>query len=186
MADNELDDILEELKNDKTLSTLREPPSAQKLNISDDNVNDYIMQKIGGLIESGIETVNAIRGTISSGFEAEELSAFSSLIASITNAAEVINKINIQNKKAKSSKEIKQLELESKKQLGGMSKHGDTNILIATREEIVNQFLEKNKKYIDTTATEHTKDTDDTDDDNEGNEGTEGNEGSENDNTNNN
>ena len=182
MAENELDDILEELKNDKTLSTLREPPSAEKLSISDDNVNDYIMQKIGGLIETGIETVNAIRGTISSGFEAEELSAFSSLIASITNAAEVINKINIQNKKAKSSKEIKQLELESKKQLGGMSKRGDTNILIATREEIVNQFLENNKKYIDTTATEHTENNDDNDDKDDDDKD----EGSENDDTNNN
>ena len=75
--DNELDQILEELKNDESISSLSEAPSAERLNITDDNVNDYVMQKVGRLIESGIETVEAIQQTIASGFEAEELQAFS-------------------------------------------------------------------------------------------------------------
>ena len=151
MADD-LDQILDELKNDDSITSLNETPSAEKLDISDDNVNDYIMQKVGKLIESGIETVEAIQQTIASGFEPEELQAFSGLINSVTSAAETLNKINIQNKKAEASKEIKKMEIDSKqKQLSDGGGGGTTtnNVLIATREEIVAQFLDKNKDVIE-------------------------------------
>ena len=153
---DDLDQILEELKNDSSISSLSDQPSAQRLDVDDSNINDYIIQKVGKLIESGIETVETIQQTIASGFEPEELQAFSGLIASVTNAAETLNKINIQNKKAKASKEIKQMEIESKqKQLGdGGSGKTTNNVLIATREEVIERFLEKNEKYIAAEATE--------------------------------
>ena len=63
----------------------------------------------------------------------------------------------IQNKKAASSKEIKELDIEAKKQLGsGSNKTGNTNILIATREEVIERFLDKNKKYIEAGIVEPT------------------------------
>ena len=80
---DDLDKILDELKNDDSVSSLNETASAEKLDINDENVNDYIMQKVGKLIESGIETVETIQQTIASGFEPEELQAFSGLIASV-------------------------------------------------------------------------------------------------------
>ena len=63
MSDDDLDQILEELKNDNSMSTLSEEPSAEKLDITDENVNDYVMQKVGRLVESGIETIEAIQQT---------------------------------------------------------------------------------------------------------------------------
>ena len=154
--DNELDQILEELKNDESISSLSEAPSAERLNITDDNVNDYVMQKVGRLIESGIETVEAIQQTIASGFEAEELQAFSGLLGAVTSAAETLNKINIQNKKAEAAKEIKEMDIEGKKQLGvGRRSGGNTNVLIATREEVIERFLNNNKKLIEAEIVEH-------------------------------
>lgn len=152
MPDDELDQILEELQNDDSITSLNESPSAERLDINDENVNDYVMQKVGRLVESGIETVEAIQQTIASGFSADELSAFSGLLTSITHAADTLNKINLQNKKAAASKEIKEMDIKAKKELpaaGGNGKVGDTNILIATREEIIEQFLDKNQKVIE-------------------------------------
>jgi hypothetical protein len=155
MPDDELDNIIEELKNDDSLSSLSETPSAERLDINDENVNDYIMQKVGRLIESGIETVEAIQQTIATGLEADELNAFSGLLTSVTNAAEALNKINIQNKKAKATKEIKEMEIEGKKMLGsGGGNTGNTNILVATREEVIERFLNKNKNYLEAEFTE--------------------------------
>ena len=150
MPDEELDQILEDLKNDDSISTLNETPSAERIDISDDNVNDFIMQKVGRLVESGIETVEAIQQTIASGFEAEELNAFSGLLASVTHAADVLNKINIQNKKAAAAKEIKEMDISSKKQLSAGNQGGTTNnVLIATREEVIERFLEQNQEVIE-------------------------------------
>jgi len=165
MSNNEeLDKILEDLKNEDLTNTTQ-PQSADRLDINDENVNDFVQQKVGTLVESGIETIQAIQQTIASGFEAEELAAFAGLITSVTNAADVLNKINIQNKKAKSAKEIKQMDIAAKKQLGdGGSGHGgrgDTNILIATREEVIEKFLNNNKEYIEAKATEAEETLDD-------------------------
>lgn len=159
---DELEDILEELKNDDSISTLNDQPSAEKLDINDENVNDYIMQKVGRLIESGLDTVEAIQQTIASGFEPEELQAFSGLMTAITNAANTLNKINVENKKAKNAKELKNIDIEAKKELGnGETKGGNTNVLIATREEIMKQFLNNNKKILDAEYTEETIEDDD-------------------------
>ena len=164
MSNNEeLDKILEDLKNEDLTNTTQ-PQSADRLDINDENVNDFVQQKVGTLVESGIETIQAIQQTIASGFEAEELAAFAGLITSVTNAADVLNKINIQNKKAKSAKEIKQMDIAAKKQIGESSGHGgrgDTNILIATREEVIEKFLNNNKEYIEAKATEAEETLDD-------------------------
>lgn len=152
---DELDDILKELQNDDSMSTMNEPVSAERLDINDDNLNNYVMQKIGRLIESGIETVEGIQQTISTGLEADELTAFASLLTSVTRAADTLNKINIQNKRAKAAKEIKEMEIEGKKQLGSGSGGGTTNnVLIATREEVIERFLEKNQKVLEAETTE--------------------------------
>lgn len=148
---DDLDKILEELKNDDSITSLNQSVSTEKLNVNDENINDYIIQRVGRLIESGIETVETIQQTRASGFEAEELQAFSGLISSVVNAAETLNKINIQNKKAKASKELKEMELEAKRQFLPSIKGGNTNVLIATREEVLERFLDKNKKYLEST-----------------------------------
>ena len=152
MPDEDLDKILEDLKNEECTSTLNKQPSAKKLSLDDDNINNYIIQKVSTLIDSGIETVEAIQQTIASGFEAEELIAFSGLITSVARAADTLNKINIQNKKSKTLKELKQLDLANDKSLS--SGRGNTNILIATREEIIDKFLEKNKNIINVPCNE--------------------------------
>jgi|TARA_R110002126_G_scaffold13626_2_gene58740 phenylalanyl-tRNA synthetase alpha subunit len=160
---DDLEDILEELKNDESLTTLNEPQPVEKIDINDDNVNDYIMQKVARLVESGIDVVESIQQTVATGLETDELAAFSSLISSVTHAADVLNKINIQNKKAAATKEIKEMDIEAKKQLsaGNNSNGGTTNVLIATREEIMDSFLEKNKKVLDVTDVEVTEINDD-------------------------
>ena len=160
MSDDDLKTILKELENDETLSSLNETTSADKLDINDETVNDYILQKVGTLIENGIQTVESIQQVIASGFEPEELQAFSGLISSITNAADTLNRINIQNKKSKTAKELKQMDIDNKTKLPE-GRGGNTNVLIATREEVIERFLEKNKKYINAEATEATDITED-------------------------
>lgn len=149
MPEENLETILEELNKDKSIKNLKDSPEPSEV-INDDNVNDYLMKKIGKLIETGLETVEAIQNTINSGFEADELIAFSGLISSVTNAADTLNKINLQNKKSKTAKELKQMEVDAKLKLPKGS--GNTNVLIATREEVIERFLNKHKPDIEPSA----------------------------------
>ena len=65
---------------------------------------------------------------------------------------ETINKIHIQNKKAEAAKDVKKLEIEGKKEIQKLKNdgylnlpQGNTNVLIATREEIMAQLAGKAK-----------------------------------------
>lgn len=146
---DDLDKILDDLKNDNSISTLNEEPEQKRLDINDDNLGDYVMQKVGTLVESGIEAVQSIQQTIASGFQPEELAAFNGLISAVTSAADTLNKIHIQHLKQKAAKELKQMDIAAKKQLSDSNPNGgNTNVLIATREEIIERFLKDNKKVI--------------------------------------
>ena len=151
MSDQELDDIINGLKTDQSMSTLAETPSS---NGNDDNINQFIIDKMTRLVENGMDTIESLQQTVVTGFEPEELSAFSSLIQSVIKAADTLNKINISNKKAKTDKELKILDVETKKHLS-MAKGGNTtNVLVATREEIIQKFLTAAKKEAESAVIE--------------------------------
>jgi len=150
MPDEDLDKILEDLKNDQSIASLADQPQQDRIDVDKDNINDYVIQKVARLIETGIETVESIKQTIASGFEVDELQAFSALIGAVTSAADTLNKINLQQMKAKSAKQLKKMDIASKKQLGNGGGHGgNTNVLIATREEVIERFLNNKKEFLE-------------------------------------
>jgi len=84
------------------------------------------------------------------------------LIAASTGAIETVNKLNIQHKKAEANKELKKIEIEGKKEIQKLKNdgylnlpQGNTNILVATREEIIAQLTGKAKsKALETNVIE--------------------------------
>ena len=156
--EDEIEELIKQLKsgNKEIKEQIKKMPE-----VNDENMNEYICQKMTHLVENGIDTVDAIKGTLlATAFDAKEMESFSALFKSVIDAVDVLNKINLQNKKAKTQKEIKEMDI-TQRQLEG-PKTNNTNILIATREEIIKNFLEDTKKVspnneeevIDVEATE--------------------------------
>ena len=140
MAD-ELDDLLNELKNAKNPQPSPEPEKKRE-EVNDENINDYILRKASELIDTGMFTVEAMKNSITSAYEPEEIESYATLIKSVNDTIETLNKINIQNKKAKTSKEIKQMGIDAQAALGPAQHNTNNNILIATREEIMKNLIE--------------------------------------------
>jgi hypothetical protein len=89
--------------------------------------------------------------TVATG-DPEMMAGLASLIAASTGAIETVNKMHIQNKKFEDAKELKKLDLEGKKEIQRLKNDGylnlpagNTNILVATREEIIAQLTGKAK-----------------------------------------
>ena len=141
--DDNLDELVKQLKGDtKELKKEQKKPT---LVLNDENVNDYIMNRAGTLIEGGVNTIEALKESILTSCEAREIESFAELFKAVTSAVDVLNKINIQNKKTKTAKEIKEMD-NNQRQLEGPKQ---TNVLVATREEIIKGFLNKNEKIIE-------------------------------------
>lgn len=147
---SEIDDIIDQLKNDSIPPQNMNHSNQQKkehseTTLTDDNVNEYVYKKSGELVESTLVAIQSFRDNILAGSDPKEISALSQLINSASKALDQLNKINIENKKQKSNLEIKKLELESNSHLSRLMPQTN-NIVIATRDEIMQKMFDKPSK----------------------------------------
>lgn len=133
---DELDDLLKELKEEKQKVPYTPPPPPPLPELEDDDVNKYVLQNAAKLVQLGLMSVESLKDVVSQSYDAEEIESFASLIRSVNDSLNTVNKINIQNKKTKAAKEIKQMELQKV-----LPPTHQTNVLIATREEIIKGLI---------------------------------------------
>jgi hypothetical protein len=144
---NEIDSIIEQLKSDSVPSNSI-VPSENNDNITDDNVNSFVYKKSVELVSASLGAVQTIRDSVLTGVDPKEISALSQLINATTKALDTLNQINLQNKKSKSNLEMKRIELEANKMIASKIPQ-TTNILIASREEILKGLGDKKQNKND-------------------------------------
>ena len=143
---SDIDTLLDELSSFQfPQPTARSVPRGEPTTITEDNINDYILQKTGTLIDAGLGAVSDLKDFVVQGQNPDEIAALSELISSTTKAIEALNKINLQNKKAKTDKELKAIDIEGRKAIAGSlpgnNITNNTVNLVASREEIFKQLL---------------------------------------------
>lgn len=133
---NEINDIIEQLKNDSVASDIKPKNIETSEKVSDDNVDTFVYGKTVELVNASLGAVQTIRDSVLTGVDPKEIAALSQLINATTKALDTLNQINLQNKKSKSNVEIKKMELEANKMIASKIPQ-TTNILIASRDEIL-------------------------------------------------
>lgn len=142
---NEIDSIIEELKQDAIPTTKTNNKEIElKEKVNDENVGDYIYKKSSELVESTLGAVQSLKDNVLTGSDPKEIAALSQLINAATKALDQLNKINLQNKQAKNNVELKKMEIESSLKNNKLPQ--TTNVLIATRDEIMSQLFDKSPK----------------------------------------
>ena len=118
-----------------------------------EEMQTFVIQHSAELVENSVKSIMELQKlTVATG-DPEMMAGLASLIAASTGAIETVNKIHLQAKKAQANKEMKLLELEGKKEIQRLKNDGylnlpagNTNILVATREEIIAQLTGKAKE----------------------------------------
>jgi len=147
---SEIDEIIDQLKDDSiskqdTKIQLSNAENIKQSNLTDDNVNDYVYHKSSELVESTLGAIHSLRDNILAGSDPKEIAALSQLINSASKALDQLNKINLQNKQAKTNVELKKMEIESNSHLSKLIPQTN-NIVIATRDEIMERMFDKQPK----------------------------------------
>jgi len=133
----EVKNLLEQLNEVKALS---ETPAKTDTKLEKDKVEDFVIQQSARLIKETNELILSMKDYIAHSPESKEILAISELIKASTSAIDTLNKINLAEKKNQSSKEIKAMDIESKKQLKEAT--GNENKITFTREEILKRLME--------------------------------------------
>ena len=126
---------------------------------TDAELQEFILKHSAELAALSIKSVQELQKVTVATGDPEQMASLASLIAAGAGAIETINKIHIQNKKAETAKDVKKIEIEGKKEIQKLKNdgylnlpQGNTNVLVATREEIIAQLTGKAKaKSVDST-----------------------------------
>ena len=127
---------------------------------TNEEMEAFVLKHSADLVENSVKSIMELQKlTVATG-DPEMMAGLASLIAASTGAIETVNKLHMLNKKAEINKEIKKIELEGKKELQQLKNEGNsmlpgsqTNILIATREEIIAELTGKAKTKAVTAPT---------------------------------
>jgi len=140
---NDIDAIVDELRADAVSSSPKELSIEEPKKLNDENVSEYVYQKTAQTIEMGMGAINVLKDSVVSGQDPKEIAALAQLINSVTKAIDSLNKINLQTKEHKNNLEVAKVEANgTKTALGNQT----NNILIATRDEVMNKLFDKNNK----------------------------------------
>jgi hypothetical protein len=122
------------------------PPS------TDEEMKAFILKHSAQLVETGIQSIMELQKVAIATGNAELVASLAALIAANTGAIETVNKLHILNKKFEVTKALKAIDMEGKRELQKLKNEGylnlpasNTNILVATREEIMAQLTGKAK-----------------------------------------
>ena len=120
---------------------------------TNEEMKEFVAKHSAQLVQNSVKSIMELQKlTIATG-DPEMMAGLASLISASTGAIETVNKMHIQNQKIEAAKDLKKIEIEGRKEIQRLKNdgylnlpQGSTNILVATREEIIAQLTGKAKK----------------------------------------
>jgi len=129
-------DLLEQLQ---TANKEAEKVKKQPEPLTKDNMEKFVIEKAGRLVEESIEVMSNVKDYISSAPENKDVSSLSELIAATATAIETLNKIIVTDKRNQTVIKAKEMDIESRKEL---KQADNATKLLATREQVFKMLID--------------------------------------------
>jgi len=144
-----IDDLLSQLQSSNQVG--RDIEKQDDFKLEKEDLENFLLQYSGKLIKGSVDYVEDVKQFITSAPDAKDVESLSKLVGAAAAAIETLNKIHISDQKAKSTKELKVMDIESKKAL--QQQDTETKLLL-NREELMKQLI-GDAQIIDVTDPEN-------------------------------
>lgn len=136
---HDIGDLVDQLKNAEKY--LKKPEKAEEeFNLDPEELEKFILNNAGKLVKKSIEMVDEVKQYVETAPESRDVSSLSELINASSSAIETLSKILVQNKKDKTQKEVKQMDIDGKKQL----MQGEFNAkIMLSRDDVMKELFAK-------------------------------------------
>lgn len=114
----------------------------------DDDLEAFILRSSKELVECGIDAINEIKQTVMMNPQSDEVGALAEIFKGVSSTMNILKDIQIAKIKTKSSKDIKEMELESRKHLEIEDDQSPKGLRM-TRDEIF-KMLKDSGDIVDT------------------------------------
>lgn len=139
---HEIGDLVDQLKNAEKY--LKKPEKAEEeFNLDPEELEKFILNNAGKLVKKSIDMVDEVKQYVETAPESRDVSSLSELINASSSAIETLSKILVQNKRDKTQKEVKQMDIDGKKQL----MQGEFNAkVMLSRDDVMKELFAKVEK----------------------------------------
>ena len=138
-----VDDLLSQLKG---VNVAQKELEKQDFNLDKEKLEDFLLQYSGKLIKGSVDYVEDVKQFITSAPDSRDVDALSKLIGASASAIESLNKILLQDKANEAKIQVKEMDIQSKKEL--QDKSNEQVGLTINREELLKQLID-DAKVID-------------------------------------
>ena len=135
-TNDSIDDLLSELQSSTHIA--RDVEKQDDFKLDKEDLENFLLQYSGKLIKGSVDYVEDVKQFITSAPDAKDVESLSKLVGAAAAAIETLNKIHISDQKAKSTKELKIMDIESKQAL--QQQDTETKLLL-NREELMKQLI---------------------------------------------
>ena len=151
--DDDMNDSIDDLLSQLQVSTqvTRDTIKQDDFKLDKEDLENFLLQYSGKLIKGSVDYVEDVKQFITSAPDAKDVESLSKLVGAAAAAIETLNKIHISDQKAKSTKELKIMDIESKQAL--QQQDTETKLLL-NREELMKQLI-GDAQIIDVTDPEN-------------------------------
>lgn len=120
----------------------------QDFNLPKEKLEDFVLNSTGKLVTQGLEIVEGVKEYVMNNPESREVEALSEALKAVASALTVIKDIHIAQVKKESAKDLKIMEIESRKVLKDANNQAK---FLMSRDEIFKKIMEE-AKVIETEA----------------------------------
>jgi len=139
-TNDSISDAVDQLVNQ--LQSQNMPPANVKSDVKKEDLESFLLQYSSQLIKGSVEFVEDLKQYIVSAPTAEDVTAMATLVNSSANAIETLNKLMITNKNIDAKFKLKQMDIDSKKELQEKQIEGR---MLMNREELLKHLIEDSK-----------------------------------------
>ena len=135
-----VDDLLSQLKNNTAVSRELQKDD---FNLDKEDLENFLLNYSGKLIKGTVDYVEEVKQFITSAPDSRDVDALSKLVGASASAIESLNKILLQDKANEAKIQVKQMDIESKKEL--QEKNNERIGITINREELLNKLIDDAK-----------------------------------------
>jgi hypothetical protein len=132
-----VDNILEQLSRPAHNYQQPEP----ELNLTQDQLEDFIINNSGKLVLKTLSVIDNVKDYISSAPDAKDVASFAELLKAASTNLEALNKVYISRERNKTQKEIKQMDIDTRKEINTQ----DNATFLLSRKELMQELINHSK-----------------------------------------
>jgi len=133
----DVNDLIEQLKENN--NNVKKAQKHEEFELKPEDLEKFILNRTGQLINQSMDMIDTVKSYVESAPEADDVGSLAELLRATTSSIDTLSKILVQDKRGTTSTKLKQMDIESKREL---QDNEQNNKIALTRQEVLSHLIQ--------------------------------------------